>query len=115
MSELVTRLVSRLMAGEQRALSRAMTIIERGDPAAAGLMKETDPHTGRAYTIGITGPPGSGKSTIVDRLTGLLRQKENAVGIIAVDPSSPFTGGALLGDRIRMQRERTSYWWRRWE
>jgi len=103
-SELVTRLVSQLMAGEQRALSRAMTMVERGDPAAAGLMKEADPHTGRAYTIGITGPPGSGKSTIVDRLTGLLRQAGNTVGIIAVDPTSPFTGGAILGDRIRMQR-----------
>ena len=104
MSELVTRLVSQLMAGEQRALSRAMTMIERGDPAAADLMREADPHTGKAYTIGITGPPGSGKSTIVDRLTGLLRQAGNTVGIIAVDPTSPFTGGAILGDRIRMQR-----------
>ena len=104
MSERVSRLVSRLMAGEQRALSRAMTMVEQGDPAAADLMREADPHTGRAYTIGITGPPGSGKSTIVDRLTGLLRQRGNAVGIIAVDPTSPFTGGAILGDRIRMQR-----------
>ena len=104
MSELGPRLVSRLMAGEQRALSRAMTMIERGDLAAIGLMREADPHTGRAYTIGITGPPGSGKSTIVDRLTGLLRQMGNIVGIIAVDPTSPFTGGAILGDRIRMQR-----------
>jgi len=97
-------LVTQLLAGEQRALSRAMTMIERGDPSAAALMREIDPHTGRAYTIGITGPPGSGKSTIVDRLTGLLRQAGNTVGIIAVDPTSPFTGGALLGDRIRMQR-----------
>ena len=100
MPELVTQLV----AGEQRALSRAMTMVERGDPAAACLMREADPHTGRAYTIGITGPPGSGKSTIVDRLTALLRQDGNTVGIIAVDPTSPFTGGAILGDRIRMQR-----------
>ena len=100
MSELVTQ----LLAGEQRALSRAMSMIERGDPAAPALMREADPHTGRAYTIGITGPPGSGKSTIVDRLTGLLRQAGIAVGIIAVDPTSPFTGGAILGDRIRMQR-----------
>ena len=97
-------LVAQLLAGEQRALSRAMTMIERGDPAAAGLMREADLHTGRAYTIGITGPPGSGKSTIVDRLTGLLRQAGKTVGIIAVDPTSPFTGGAILGDRIRMQR-----------
>lgn len=100
----MSELASRLLAGEQRALSRAMTMIERGDPAAAHLMREADPHTGKAYTIGITGPPGSGKSTIVDRLTGLLRQRGIAVGIIAVDPTSPFSGGALLGDRIRMQR-----------
>ena len=104
MPDLVARLVTQLLAGEQRALSRVMTMIERGDPAAAALMREVDPHTGRAYVIGITGPPGSGKSTIVDRLTGLLRQKGNSVGIIAVDPTSPFTGGAILGDRIRMQR-----------
>ncbi len=104
MSELVSHLVSGLMAGEQWALSRAMTMIERGDPAAANLMREADPHTGKAYVIGITGPPGSGKSTIVDRLTGLLRQQGTSVGIIAVDPTSPFTGGAILGDRIRMQR-----------
>ncbi len=104
MPELVAQLVPQLLAGEQRALSRAMTMIERGDPAAAGLMREADLHTGRAYTIGITGPPGSGKSTIVDRLTGLLRQAGKTVGIIAVDPTSPFTGGAILGDRIRMQR-----------
>ena len=103
MPELVAQLVPQLLAGEQRALSRAMTMIERGDPAAAGLMREADLHTGRAYTIGITGPPGSGKSTIVDRLTGLLRQAGKTVGIIAVDPTSPFTGGAILGDRIRMQ------------
>jgi len=100
----VSELVTQLLAGEQRALSRAMSMIERGDPAAPALMREADPHTGRAYTIGITGPPGSGKSTIVDRLTGLLRQAGIAVGIIAVDPTSPFTGGAILGDRIRMQR-----------
>ena len=104
MPELVAQLVPQLLAGEQRALSRAMTMIERGDPAAAGLMREADLHIGRAYTIGITGPPGSGKSTIVDRLTGLLRQAGKTVGIIAVDPTSPFTGGAILGDRIRMQR-----------
>ena len=104
MSELASRLVSGLMAGEQRALSRAMTMIERGDPAAADLMREADPHTGRAHVIGITGPPGSGKSTIVDRLTGLLREMGHTLGIVAVDPTSPFTGGAILGDRIRMQR-----------
>ena len=79
-------------------------MLERGDPAAAAIMPAIDPHTGRAYTLGITGPPGAGKSTIVDQLTALLRQQNQRVGIIAVDPTSPFSGGALLGDRIRMQR-----------
>ena len=78
--------------------------MERGDPAAAEAMKVVDRHTGRAYTVGITGPPGSGKSTIVDRLTQLVRETGSTVGIIAVDPTSPFSGGAILGDRIRMQR-----------
>ena len=78
--------------------------MERGDPAAAEAMEAVDGHTGRAYTVGITGPPGSGKSTIVDQLTQLVRKTGSKVGIIAVDPTSPFTGGALLGDRIRMQR-----------
>ena len=67
-------------------------------------MRDIDGHTGRAYTLGITGPPGAGKSTIVDQLTRLLREQEQRVGIVAVDPTSPFSGGALLGDRIRMQR-----------
>ena len=79
-------------------------MVERGDPAAAPAMEQLDPHTGRAYTVGITGPPGVGKSTLVDRLTEHLRKLDLTVGILAVDPTSPFTGGALLGDRIRMQR-----------
>ena len=96
--------VERLLGGDQRAISRMMTLLEQRDPVAASAMREIDPHTGRAYTIGITGPPGVGKSTIVDRLTQLLREQGSRVGIIAVDPTSPFSGGALLGDRIRMQR-----------
>ena len=100
----MTDIADRLLAGEQRALSRLITMLERGDPAAAAVMQSIDPHTGRAYTLGITGPPGAGKSTIVDQLTRLLRQQDRRVGIIAVDPTSPFSGGALLGDRIRMQR-----------
>ena len=79
-------------------------MLERGDPAAAEVMRDIDAHTGRAYTLGITGPPGAGKSTIVDQLTRLLRERGMRVGIVAVDPTSPFSGGALLGDRIRMQR-----------
>lgn len=94
----------RLIEGDQRALPRLISLLERGDPEAAAVMKEVDPYTGRAYTIGITGPPGAGKSTIVDRLTELMRRQGLAIGIIAVDPTSPFSGGALLGDRIRMQR-----------
>jgi len=96
--------VQRLLAGDQRTLSRAISSVERGAAEATQLMQAVDPHTGGAYTIGITGPPGAGKSTIVDRLTELLRGQGLTVGIIAVDPSSPYTGGALLGDRIRMQR-----------
>ena len=94
----------RLLEGDRRSLSRLISILERGDPQAADIMKAIDAHTGKAYTIGITGPPGAGKSTVVDQLTKLLRQQGLQVGIIGVDPTSPFSGGALLGDRIRMQR-----------
>ena len=100
----MTDTVQRLLAGDQRALSQAISSLERGGPEAAQVMKAVDPQTGRAYTIGITGPPGAGKSTVLDRLTELLRGQGLTVGIIAVDPTSPFSGGALLGDRIRMQR-----------
>ena len=100
----MSELADRLLAGEQRALSRVISMLERGDPAAAEVMRDIDVHTGRAYTLGITGPPGAGKSTIVDQLTRLLRKQDQRVGIVAVDPTSPFSGGALLGDRIRMQR-----------
>ena len=96
--------VERLLGGDQRTISRMMTLLEQRDPVAASVMRQIDRHTGRAYTIGITGPPGVGKSTIVDRLTELLRAQGSNVGIIAVDPNSPYSGGALLGDRIRMQR-----------
>ena len=97
-------LADRLLAGEQRALSRVISMLERGDPSAVEVMRDIDAHTGRAYTLGITGPPGAGKSTIVDQLTRHLRGIDQRVGIVAVDPTSPFSGGALLGDRIRMQR-----------
>jgi len=100
----MSEIAERLLAGEQRALSRLITLLERGDPDAAEAMKVVDGHTGRAYTVGITGPPGAGKSTIVDQLTQLVRMAGSTVGIIAVDPTSPYSGGAILGDRIRMQR-----------
>jgi len=79
-------------------------MVEREEPAVPALMQRLSPHLGRAYSIGVTGPPGGGKSTLVDQLTVLLRQRGLSVGIIAADPTSPFSGGALLGDRIRMQQ-----------
>ena len=101
---LMNELADRTLRGELRAVSRLLTLLERADPSASPAMEQLDPHTGRAYTVGITGPPGVGKSTLVDRLTEHLRKSGLTVGVLAVDPTSPFTGGALLGDRIRMQR-----------
>ena len=92
----------RVLAGDARAVARAISLIEDESPAGAELIKRIYGRTGRAYLVGITGPPGAGKSTLVDRLTGEIRRAERTVGIIAVDPTSPFTGGAILGDRLRM-------------
>ncbi len=97
-------LVESILAGDRRAVARAITAIENGHQQARTILKAIFPHTGRGLTIGITGAPGSGKSSLVDRLAFHYREKSRIVGIIAVDPSSPFSGGALLGDRIRMQR-----------
>jgi LAO/AO transport system kinase len=97
-------LVREMLAGSVRALARVITLVENEDRRAYELMGSLFPHTGKAYIIGITGSPGTGKSTLTDKLAMVLRQRDLTVGIIAVDPSSPFTGGALLGDRIRMQR-----------
>ncbi len=96
--------VNRLLEGDQRALSRLISLVESGDPRGARVMEEVHPHTGTAYCIGVTGPPGVGKSTIVDRLAEAMRARGLTVGIIAVDPTSPYSGGAFLGDRVRMQR-----------
>ena len=87
-----------------RQISRMITTVERGGTAAAAIMSDLDSLTGNAYIVGVTGPPGAGKSTLVSALTTFLRGYDISVGIIAVDPSSPFSGGALLGDRIRMQK-----------
>ena len=95
-------LVEKLLAGEPRAVARAITKAENGANDAAELMKAVFPHTGRALVIGITGAPGAGKSSLVDKLAMHYRDQGNRIGIIAVDPSSPFSGGAILGDRIRM-------------
>jgi len=95
--------VERIRAGEVRALARAISIIEDQRPEAGALLKALFPFTGRARVLGLTGAPGAGKSTLVDQLAREYRRQERTVGIIAVDPTSPYTGGAILGDRIRMQ------------
>jgi LAO/AO transport system kinase len=95
-------LSDRVLAGDVRAVARAISLIEDESPSGAELIKRIYGRTGRAHLIGITGPPGAGKSTLVDRLTGEIRRAGRTVGIIAVDPTSPFTGGAILGDRLRM-------------
>jgi len=97
-------LTRRILEGDVRAAARLMTMIENGAFEARAALKSLYAHTGSAYIIGITGPPGSGKSTLTDRLTEELRKRQKTVGIVAVDPTSPFTGGAILADRIRMQR-----------
>jgi len=96
-------LVERISAGDINAVARAISKVEDGASEASGLMKEIFPRTGRALVVGITGAPGAGKSSLVDKLAAFYRTKGERVGIIAVDPSSPFSGGAILGDRIRMQ------------
>jgi LAO/AO transport system kinase len=96
-------LADRVLAGDLRAIARAISVMEDESDASAALVSRLFPHTGRAYLIGVTGPPGAGKSTLVDRLTAALREAGRTVGIVAVDPTSPFTGGAILGDRVRMQ------------
>ena len=95
-------LAERLLDGDKRALARAITLIESDDPAGWELVREVYPRTGRARIVGFTGPPGVGKSTIIGALTKLLRAADRDVGVLSIDPSSPFTRGALLGDRIRL-------------
>ena len=97
-------LANRVVAGDQRAIARAISVVETDPARTPALIKKIFGHTGRARVIGVTGAPGVGKSTLVDRLATEYRRLDLSVGILAVDPSSPFSGGAILGDRIRMQR-----------
>jgi len=96
--------VDRILQGEVRAAARLMRDLDDGLPGAREVLKVLHPHSGRAHIVGITGSPGVGKSTLTDRLIQLLRAEGLTVGVVAVDPTSPFSGGAILGDRIRMQR-----------
>ena len=96
-------LAARVLAGDPRAIARAISLIEDEDPCSADLVRQIFRASGRAYLIGVTGPPGAGKSTLVDRLVFEIRKTGQSIGVIAVDPTSPFSGGAVLGDRLRMQ------------
>jgi LAO/AO transport system kinase len=102
-NDVTTQLGERLLARDPRAVARALSVVVDNEPRAAELLAQVHPHTGRAWILGITGPPGAGKSTLVDRLITALRAEGRTVGVLAVDPTSPFSGGAILGDRIRMQ------------
>jgi LAO/AO transport system kinase len=100
-------LVTEVVAGSSQAAARLISVIENDGDDASGVLRVLFPHTGRAHVVGITGPPGSGKSTLVDAAVRGLRAQDRRVGVVAVDPTSPFSGGALLGDRIRMQDHST--------
>jgi LAO/AO transport system kinase len=95
-------LAAGVRAGDRRALARAITLVENSDPIAYELVRDVYPETGNAYAVGVTGPPGVGKSSLVSALVGLLRADGRSIGVVSVDPSSPFSHGALLGDRIRL-------------
>jgi len=100
-------LIAGVRVGDTRAVARAISLVENEAEPAQRLLAALFPHAGRSLVVGVTGPPGAGKSSLVDRLTALLRAEGRSVGVVAVDPSSPFSGGAILGDRIRMQAHAT--------
>lgn len=107
MTEELDDLIELALKGDKKAIARLITLVENDEEKAKEIVKRISPLTGKAYVVGITGPPGSGKSTLLDKLIKLARDEGHRVGVIAVDPTSPFTGGALLGDRLRMQRHST--------
>lgn len=96
-------LVKQMLDGNESSLARLITLVESESPQVTEILKRVHPHVGNAYKIGITGPTGAGKSTVIEKLTSVFRQHGNSIGIICVDPTSPFSGGAFLGDRIRMK------------
>jgi LAO/AO transport system kinase len=102
MSQASQTLAQRLLDGDKRALARAITLVESDDPAGWELVREVYPHTGKASIVGLTGAPGAGKSTLIGALTKLRREQDHDIAVLSIDPSSPFTQGALLGDRIRL-------------
>lgn len=96
-------LVAGILDGNRRALAKAITLVENGEPDKYRILAQLHPHTGKGSIVGVTGSPGAGKSSLVDQMTKFYRQRDKTVAVVAVDPTSPFSGGALLGDRIRMQ------------
>lgn len=102
MDQEIKKLVDAVLAGETRGISRAISAVENDAQFSYTLLKELFPHTGKAHVIGVTGPPGAGKSTLTNRMIAVYRAQGRSVGVIAVDPTSPFSGGAILGDRVRM-------------
>lgn len=105
----IERLVEQSLQGDKLSTARLISFVERGDKRTPYILEKMDPHAGNAYYIGITGPPGAGKSTLIDRLVKTFCENKYSVGVIAIDPSSPFSGGALLGDRVRMNIESKEY------
>lgn len=100
----IDKLIAGALAGNETSLSRLLAIAENDESNVPGILEAISPNLGRAYRIGITGSPGSGKSTLIDKLVGVMRSNGSTVGVVCVDPSSPVTGGAVLGDRIRMEQ-----------